>query len=42
MNLRKPSLGAPVSLPSPLNVTCFYIQYEQTINIIESFAFSHD
>ena len=28
------------ALPSPLNITRFYILFEQTINIIESFAFS--
>ena len=27
-------------LPSPLNITRFYILFEQTINIIGSFAFS--
>ena len=27
-------------LPSPLSITQFYILFEQTINIIESFAFS--
>ena len=27
-------------LPSPLSITRFYILFEQTINIIESFAFS--
>ena len=31
MYFRKPSLGAPVSLPSLLSITQFYIQYEQTI-----------
>ena len=31
----------PFSLPSPLSITRFYILFEQTINIIESFAFSH-
>ena len=31
---------SPFSLPSPLSVTRFYILFEQTINIIESFAFS--
>ena len=30
----------PFSLPSPLSITRFYILFEQTINIIESFAFS--
>ena len=30
----------PFSLPSALNITRFYILFEQTINIIESFAFS--
>ena len=28
------------ALPSPLKITRFYILFEQTINIIESFAFS--
>ena len=28
------------ALPSPLSITQFYILFEQTINIIESFAFS--
>ena len=28
------------ALPSPLSITKFYILFEQTINIIESFAFS--
>ena len=28
------------ALPSPLNITRFCILFEQTINIIESFAFS--
>ena len=28
------------ALPSPLSITRFYILFEQTINIIESFAFS--
>ena len=28
------------ALPSPLNITRFYILFEQTINSIESFAFS--
>ena len=28
------------ALPSPLNITRFYILFEQTLNIIESFAFS--
>ena len=28
------------ALPSPLSVTRFYILFEQTVNIIESFAFS--
>ena len=28
------------SLPSPLSITRFYILFEQTVNIIESFAFS--
>ena len=27
-------------LPSPLGITRFYLLFEQTINIIESFAFS--
>ena len=27
------------ALPSPLSITRFYILFEQTINIIESFAF---
>ena len=27
-------------LPSPLSITRFYILFDQTINIIESFAFS--
>ena len=30
----------PLSLPSPLSITRFYILFEQTKNIIESFAFS--
>ena len=28
------------ALPSPLSITRFYILFEETINIIESFAFS--
>ena len=28
------------ALPSPLSITRFYILFEQTINIIESFSFS--
>ena len=28
------------ALPSPLSITRFYILFEQTINIIKSFAFS--
>ena len=28
------------ALPSPLSITLFYILFEQTINIIESFALS--
>ena len=28
------------ALPSPLNITRFYILFEQTINVIDSFAFS--
>ena len=28
------------ALPSPLSITRFYILFEQTINIMESFAFS--
>ena len=31
---------SPFSLPSPLSITRFYILFEQTINIIGSFAFS--
>ena len=31
---------SPFSLPSPLRITRFYIGFKQTINIIESFAFS--
>ena len=31
---------SPFSLPSPHSITRFYILFEQTINIIESFAFS--
>ena len=31
---------SPFSLPSPLSITRFYILFEQTINIIESIAFS--
>ena len=27
-------------MPSPLSITRFYILFEQTVNIIESFAFS--
>ena len=30
----------PFSLPSPLSITRFYILFEKTLNIIESFAFS--
>ena len=30
----------PFLLPSPPNITRFYILFEQTINVIESFAFS--
>ena len=30
----------PFSLPSPLSIIRFYILFEQTIKIIESFAFS--
>ena len=30
---------SPFSLPSPLSITRFYILFEQSINIIESFAF---
>ena len=30
----------PLALPSPLSIARFYILFEQTINIIESFAFS--
>ena len=40
MYLRKPLLGAPVSLPYQLSITRFYILYEQIINIIKGFAFS--
>ena len=29
------------ALPSLLSITLFYVLFEQTINIIESFAFSH-
>jgi len=29
-----------LALPSPLSITRFYVLFEQTINIIESFAFS--
>ena len=28
------------ALPSPLSITRFYVLFEQTINILESFAFS--
>ena len=31
---------SPFSLTSPPSITRFYILFEQTINIIESFAFS--
>ena len=31
---------SPFSLPSPLSITWFYILFEQTINIIESFTLS--
>ena len=31
---------SPFSLPSPFSITRFYILFQQTINIIESFAFS--
>ena len=31
---------SPFSLPSPLSITRFYVLFEQTINIIDSFAFS--
>ena len=31
---------SPFSLPSPLSITRFYILFKQTLNIIESFAFS--
>ena len=31
---------SPFSFPSPLHITRLYILFEQTINIIESFAFS--
>ena len=31
---------SPFSLPSPLSITRFYILFEQTVNIIESFALS--
>ena len=31
---------SPFSLPSPLSITRFYILFERTIHIIESFAFS--
>ena len=30
----------PFSLPLPLSITRFYILFEKTINIIDSFAFS--
>ena len=30
------------ALPSPLSITRLYILFEQTVNIIESFAFSPD
>ena len=30
----------PFSLPSPPNITLFYILFEKTISVIESFAFS--
>ena len=32
---------SPFSLPSPLSIARYYILFEQTINIIESFAFRH-
>ena len=36
---KKPNVVySPFSLPSPLSITRFYILFEQTINIIESFA----
>ena len=31
---------SPFSFPSPLGITRFYILFQQTLNIIESFAFS--
>ena len=31
---------SPFSLPSPLSISRFYILFEQTINLIERFAFS--
>ena len=31
---------SPFSFPSPLSITRLYILFEQTINIIDSFAFS--
>ena len=34
------SCFSPFSLPSPLSISRFYILFEQTINLIESFAFS--
>ena len=38
--IRPIAVFSPFSLPSPLSITRFYILFEQTINIIESFAFS--
>ena len=31
---------SPFSLPSPLSITRFYILFEETLNVIESFGFS--
>ena len=38
--IRPIAVFSPFSLPSPLGITRFYILFEQTINIIESIAFS--
>ena len=38
--IRPIAVFSPFSLPSPHSITRFYILFEQTINIIESFAFS--
>ena len=38
--VRPIAVFSPFSFPSPLSITRLYILFEQTINIIESFAFS--